>query len=211
MAAIIIVGLGLGHSEAITVEASRALPPGEMAKINLNYRQDLEELAELAAEKGKTIIVSSVPSNGDYKPLFSVHRPGMTEGELERFDHAYARGLALYQRSQFREALTYLLEAYDLDQHVAILNYMIGRSYLHLGDVGQGRSFVTRSIDDDGLPFRSLSSLRHISETVARGFDSVYFVDTVASFGRAMDAGISEEQLFSDFQHPSLFYQMLFL
>jgi hypothetical protein len=39
---------------------------------------------------------------------------------------------------------------------------------------------------------------------VARGFDSVHFVDTVASFGRALDAGISEEQLFSDFQHPSL-------
>ena len=58
-------------------EAERALPPEAVQAMYDNFETDLREIAAMAEERGKTVIVSSVASPERYSPVFSVHRVGL--------------------------------------------------------------------------------------------------------------------------------------
>ena len=184
-------------------EPEKALPPAARKAMDDNFEADLRDIAKLAEQKGKTIIISSVPSHNGYMPSFSTHKPGLTAEELNAFDNAYQRGLDKYKRGDFQGAVEYFSVANDIDDQTAILNYMLGRSYLNMGDGPRSRPYIRRSIDNDGLILRSPSSLHRISESVAREYSSVHYVDAAQRFEDALDSGISIDELFMDFQHPN--------
>jgi len=183
-------------------EAEKALPPAAMKAVDDNFEADLREIAKLAEERGKTVIISNVPSPERYPPVFSVHKAGLGAEELEAFDDAYQRGMEMYDRKEFDRAIDHFLIAAEIDDQAAILNHMLGKAYLETGDAARGRLHLRRGIDNDGLPLRSLSSIHRISESVAREYDSVHYIDTVQSFRDARDKGTSPYKLFVDFQHP---------
>lgn len=184
-------------------ESNKTLPPDEIEKINANFKKDLEEIAILAKERGKYIVISSAPTNESYKPFFSVLKPGLSEKEAEIFYDNYELGLESYNKHEFNKAISHFFVAREIDDHVAILNYFIGNSYLMLGDFEVGRKFLIQSIDDDGYPARSLSSLHRIEAAVSQGYDNIYYIDTVQTFHQLLDRGITYDELFADLNHPS--------
>ena len=184
-------------------EPEKAVPPWVRKAIDDNFEADLRELAELAEKKGKTIIIFSVPSHDGYMPSFSTHRDGLAVEELNAFDDTYRRGLDKFERGDFEGAIEDFLIANNIDDQTSILNYMLGRSYLNLGDASRGRQYIRISIDNDGVLLRSPSSLHRISESVASEYSSVHYVDIVRQFEKALDNGVSIDDLFMDFQHPN--------
>jgi len=191
-------------------EAEKVVPDDEMTKIYDNFEADLRAIGRLADEKGKIVIISSVPSHEEYGPAFSVHKADLGDEELREFDEAYSRGLDRFNRGDFEGAVVSFLIAAEIDDQAALLNYMLGRSYLKMGDAARGRPHIQRSIDNDGLYNRASSTLARISESIAGEYASVHYVDTIQSFQQALDSGITNDELFSDFQHPSFMGRIVF-
>lgn len=184
--------------------SQKALPEDEILKISSNFKKDLEDIAKLASDYKKSVIISSVPVNGIWKPFFSVFKPGLTQKEKEVFYEKYAQGMDFYKRKEFKKAIPYFLKAEEIDGKVAILNYLLGYSYLMLNNTAKGRQFLIRSCDEDGYPIRALSQLREIEKEASRKYRNLYFVDSIEIFQRLLDKGIHYSDLFSDLQHPSL-------
>jgi tetratricopeptide (TPR) repeat protein len=185
-------------------ESTKALPPGEMVKIFANFEKDLKAIGELADAKGKTVIISSVTNDLSYPPYFSAHKSGLTQEDLELFNQAYERGLTLFDDGRFHDSIASFLEAAEVDQNVAVLNYWLGRSYAANGDTDQSRKYLVKGVDEDGLPIRIMSPLNRIAEETARDYSSVHFVDSVQETYMAIDSGIESDNLFVDYIHPSL-------
>lgn len=185
-------------------ESSKALPEDEIAKININFKNDLEEIGRLADTYKKCVIISSIPINETCKPLFSTHKPGLINKELEAFQKNYEQGLELYNRKEFQRAISYFLAANEIDNHVAILNYMLGYSYLMINDTEKAHQFFVKSSDEDGLLIRALSSLRQIEKDISEKYKSIDFVDTFQIFQELSDRGVKYSELFNDVHHPSL-------
>lgn len=184
-------------------EAEKAIPDEAMTKIYDNFEADLRAIGRLADERGKIVIVSSAPSHQEYPPFFSAHKAGLGDEELREFDNAYNRGVERFNHGNFEEAVDWFLIASKIDDRAALLNYMLGWSYMNVGDATRGQLHIQRSIDNDGLYKRASSSLARISESVAADYSSVHYVDTVRGFQQALDSGITNDELFGDIHHPS--------
>ena len=185
-------------------ELEKAVPEDVIASIPVVFDRDLREIAQKAVEQNKQVIISSVPVNETYPPFFSAYRPGITEQEIAEFQANYNRGLERFQRSEFDEALTFFATAGVIDGDVSILNHFIGQAYLAMGDGDTGQEFLRRSVDQDGLPVRSLRILSSVAETIGLENSNVYYVDNVGAFVESIDNGLDHEDLFADFQHPTM-------
>lgn len=185
-------------------ELSKTLPEDEILKIGINFKNDLEEIGRLADKYKKCVIILSIPINETCKPFFSAHRSGLSVKELEVFQKNYEQGLELYNHREFKRAIPYFLTANEIDSHVAILNYLLGYSYLMTKDIEKAHQFLIRSSDEDGLPVRALTSLRQIQKAISEKYASIDFIDIFQVFQELFNKGIKYSELINDVHHLSL-------
>ena len=179
------------------------LPPAEREKIDAHFRADLEEIAHLAEQYGKHVILMSVPSNESYKPMFSVLNPAIPEEQRKNWQREYSAGLSLYHEGKFSEALEHFQMALAIDPGVAIVHYYTGMAYRAVGNGDESKKHLRLAIDSDGLPIRAPGSLFAIAKAVADKSPNVHFCDMNAIFEKLVDRGYGWDELFVDIQHPS--------
>jgi len=172
--------------------------------IRRNYRNDLEEIAQLAQDHNKVVLISSIPINEKIRPLFSVLSNQIGKEATDNFHEYYRNGLEQFHSGNFDRAISYFSEANNIDDHVAIINYYLGHSYIRKGNINKGRAFLRKSFDDDGLPRRALSLIREIMMEMTQKSAQLHFVDSEKRFFEALDRGYTYDELFIDIQHPSL-------
>jgi tetratricopeptide (TPR) repeat protein len=184
-------------------EPQKVLPSAEIEQMKANFASNLEEIGRLAENSDKVVIVSIAASDPNYSPLFSVHRPGLSEKDLAAFDTLFTRGTSYYRNHDYREALPLYLSALQVDDQVAILNHRLGCIYRQLGEYTKGWAFYHRGLDEDGLIFRPLSSYAEAARALSQRNRHVHFVDAIGSFRPYWDTDPLQEALFADFQHPA--------
>jgi hypothetical protein len=179
------------------------LPPDEREKIDTNFRNDLEEIGQLAQEHNKQVILMSAPSCEDWKPMFSVCNRQLSKSDSDKWWNEYRQGESCYQGGHFSDALAHFQVAHAIDGGVAILNYRMGMSLGHLGRLAESHKYLRLAIDTDGFPVRALNSLFTIEESNAARFPNVHYCNMVETFEGLVDRGCQWSELFADFQHPS--------
>lgn len=191
-------------------EPDKAVPPLEMKKVNENFRKDLEQIASLAEERGKYVIVASVAYWDPLPPFYSVHRADLSEVELKSFEATWESGMERFESRRHEEALRFFRAAREIDDEAAIVDFMIGRSYSELGDEKEARRHLRSSHNKDGLQLLGpTAELRNIAETAALASDRLYHIDTFDSFHKALDKGVLYEELFADCAHPGFLGHIL--
>jgi hypothetical protein len=185
-------------------ESATRVPWSERPKVVANFQSDLEEIAGLAQRKGKYLIISSVPVNENYKPLFSVVSPTLEDHERNLLFRRYYDGIEKFGQGDFPGAIESLSQARLIDEKVAIINYMIGQAYLRLGNLREGRKYLGISSDHDGFMSRALNAYWVGAKLIPNKYSSVYYVDSVEAFHMALDEGVEYAELFADVHHPSL-------
>lgn len=172
-----------------------------------HFRQNLNDICEIAVRAGTKVIVCTIGTNlKDNPPFASVHRDGMTEIEISRWDHYYDQGIKLVKKGRYKQALTQFLEASYLDNRFAELHFYIGRCYLALGIIDKARERFVQARDLDALRFRADTRINQIiRETVEeRESQGIYLVDSERSFENSnlSPQGITGRELFYEHVHP---------
>jgi len=185
-------------------EDSTRVPWSERTKIIATFQRDLEEIADLVQRKQRYLIISSVPVNENYKPLFSVVSSTLGDNERNLLYRRYYRGIEKFEQGDFPGAIEFFSQARLIDENVAIINYMIGQTYLRLGNLKEGRRYLGISSDYDGFMARALNAYWPATKSIANKYPNVCYVDSVAAFHSALDQGVQYAELFPDIHHPSL-------
>ncbi len=140
-------------------------------RLQLSYRHleaNLRDILNLSESNDCTAIFSTIGVNlFDQPPFASVNDTILTGMERERWGEYFRAGSDHYAAGEFREAISSLVAANQIDGGYAESYYMLGRCYLEQGEEELAREAVEKSRDLDALRFRSDSNINAIIRKVA--------------------------------------------
>jgi tetratricopeptide (TPR) repeat protein len=174
-----------------------------MEPVYHNFRRNLRDIVEAAAGSGAPVVISTVGANlKDCGPFGSLHRPGLTSEEKERWEARVRDGQALDGAGRHAAAREQYLAAASIDDRHAELHFRIGRSYWADGDYERARERFARARDLDVLRFRADGRMNEIIRTVAAEAGSgVELIDGEAILAAASPNGVPGRELFHEHVH----------
>jgi len=169
-----------------------------------HFQRNLQDIRRLACKSGTKIIFCTVPSNlKDNPPFASLGRLNSTDTEKENWDELYQRGLTYETDSNHTEAVEQYLEAAEIDDRYADLQFRLGRCYWAAGEYEKARDRYIRARELDTLRFRADTRINEIIRDTAgdKAADGVYLVDAVKLFERNSPHKTAGEELFYEHVH----------
>jgi len=168
------------------------------------FRRNLAEILSLGKNAGARLIVSTIGTNlKDCAPFGSMHRPDISQLELEQWQQLYQRAVKAQQATDLGQAIELLNSAARIDPTFADLQYRLGRCYLAIGQTNLAKECLVRARDYDSLRFRADSQLNAIirGSVIGRQAEGIYLVDAQQCLAAASPAGIEGRELFYEHVH----------
>ncbi len=171
-----------------------------------NFRSNLGDICAAGAAAGAAVVLSTVGSNlRDFPPLASVHRPGLSAGDLAAWEQHETRGREAEAAGRIAEALTQYQTAVGLDGHYAELHFRLGRCLLASGETPAAVEHYRLARDWDALPFRATERLNEVIRETARRRqgENVTLVDVEHALAgmRREDQGLPGRRWFYEHVH----------
>jgi len=175
-----------------------------------HFAKNLTDIIATAQDSGAKVIVCTVATNlKDNPPFASRHRQDLTPAQESQWEENYNKGLAIEAEGEYREAINAYLQAAQIDDNYADLNFRLGRCYLRLNKHEEARQYYIKARDLDALRFRADSQINRIIRKKASGRENegVYLVDAEHYFeiNKRTDSKIPGEELFYDHVHMNYF------
>jgi tetratricopeptide (TPR) repeat protein len=158
-----------------------------------HFQKNLEDIRRTAQQNGVPLMLCTLPSNlKDSPPFASQHRPGLTDAQRQQWQKSYDQG----------DAGSYL-EAAQIDDRYADLQFRLGRCYWQAGQFDKAKDSFVLARELDTLRFRADNRINEIIRQVAaqqptRGVD---LLDAVKLFEENSPHGIPGEELFHEHVH----------
>ncbi|HTV40344.1 MAG TPA: tetratricopeptide repeat protein [Candidatus Sulfotelmatobacter sp.] len=171
-----------------------------------HFARNLADIIRAGKQSGAGVVVSTVAVNlKDCAPFGSKHRPGLTNGDREKWESLYRHGIAAQTAGNFQEASEAFRAAAQIDDHFAELRFRQGSCALALGETDDARKQFIAARDLDTLRFRCDSRLNDlIRKIVADDNDSrVVLADAERSFADHSPNGLPGDELFYEHVHPT--------
>jgi tetratricopeptide (TPR) repeat protein len=176
----------------------------QLQKVYSHFRDNLEDIRQVACERGVKIVFCTVGGNlKDCPPFASLHRRGLVEAERKKWDEIYRQGIAQEQDGNYTKAIEGYLAAVEIDDCRADLQFRLGRCYWAMGEYDKAAERYFRARELDTLRFRADARINEIVREVAaeREDEGVYFVDAVKRFEDSSSYGVPGEKLFYEHVH----------
>jgi tetratricopeptide (TPR) repeat protein len=150
-----------------------------------NFEANLRGIVKAAAGCGaRTVLCTVVANLKDCPPLLSVHRSGLSQGDLASWTKAFDAGRLAWRLGDSGPAQARLLEALRIDPQFADIQFMLGSLDLKSGDTVSARRRFVEALHWDALRFRPDPKINQIIRQVAgQGTPGVTLVDTALSMG----------------------------
>ena len=174
-----------------------------------NFRQNLLDICRIARRAGAPVILSTVAVNQrDCPPLGSRHRPGLTSGDLAKWEAMYKSGSfseSVSESNRWDAAITQYMAAAKIDDRFADLQFRLGQCLAAAGRSPEARARFALARDLDVLRFRADARINAIIREVAAGqkASGVYLADAAQALARSALApdGIPGQELFYEHVH----------
>ncbi len=169
-----------------------------------HFRCNLEDICRVAAGAGAQTVVCTVASNvKDCPPFGSAHRPDLTPPQQGDWDVLYQKGVQCEQQDDYANAVDCYLQAAQLDDSYADLQFRLGRCYERQGDLGNARAHYVRARDFDTLRFRTDTTINEIIRAVAsrRKDRGVYLADVAGALNTNSPGGLAGHEFFYEHVH----------
>lgn len=174
-----------------------------------NYERNLRETILTARNVGARVIVATTATNlSDCAPFASAHRQNLSPQDLLAWQSLVQRGDELRAGRADAEALKLYLQAADIDDRYAELEFRIAQCLRKLGDPKSARQHFVRARDLDTLRFRADSRINEINRLVVTLVPGIQLMDTEALLTGASQDGIIGSDLIYEHVHltPSASY-----
>ena len=168
-----------------------------------NFEHNLREIAKIGTDAGAQVLLSTIATNlRDCSPFASLHRENLAPDLLRTWADLVRRAEALESSGSYSEALELYLDAAQIDDQYAELQFRIARSYWALGDYSAAKKRYETARDLDTLRFRADSRINDIIRTVAANSGPhVQLLDTQSLFAAESHNGVAGSELLYDHVH----------
>jgi tetratricopeptide (TPR) repeat protein len=169
-----------------------------------HFHDNLQDIRNVAAKNGIKIIFSTVPGNlKDNPPFASLHRPDITDAQLESFDELYQKGIDSEEDENYAQALQLYSKTAEIDDNFADLQFRMGRCYWLTGDYEQAKNKYIMARELDTLRFRADNKINKTIRDIAsdRGGEGVYLVDALKVFQEKSPHETPGHELFYEHVH----------
>ncbi len=177
--------------------------PREYAFLREDFRRRLNALAAYCRRIG-TLPILIVPgsNDGSFEPSRSVLSGSTPAAERTEFARAFQAARALEAPDPVAAIPAYrrLVEQHP---EFAESHYRLALGLARTGAADEARAHFILARDLDGLPLRCPSDFRDAYRTVADRHDGL-LIDGPELFARISPAGVSDDHLYHDAQHPNL-------
>jgi tetratricopeptide (TPR) repeat protein len=169
-----------------------------------HFRRNLEDICRVAAGAGAETVMCTVGANlRDCPPFASLHRPGLTPEQQKGWDGIYQQGVEAESQGKQAQAVASYLQAAQVDDSYAELQFRLGRCYGLSGDYESAQDRYIRARDLDTLRFRADTRINEIIREVAEQAKRKGV--RLAHVAEALDAnsphGLSGEEFFYEHVH----------
>ena len=191
---------------AMFLDQQVAANSDDLRLVRSHFRQNLEDIAEVAGRAEAPIIFCSMASNlKDCPPFASQHRGDINEPDKGRWDQLYGEGIAYETSGDYDHAVKLYKQAAEIDGTYADLHFRLGRCYGALNEHDQAHEEYTTAREFDALRFRPDSHINAIIRTVAtsKKAKGVYFLDAEELFEAHSPSGTAGAELFHEHVHPN--------
>lgn len=185
-------------------------PKIEVEKISTNLEQDFKELSLLAQENNKQIIHLTEVTNPFWKPGFSIFSSATSPQQKLEIEKNYNEAKKLFEGKKYAEAQKKLKNALAIDTEPAILHFYLGLTLIALNKVAEGKKELALAITLDPWNNRANSKIYEIEKNVAlENPKHNTFLDATEDFHHLFEQGLNQQEIFSDFMHPSMLGHMV--
>ncbi|MEN6425234.1 MAG: tetratricopeptide repeat protein [Phycisphaerales bacterium] len=133
-----------------------------------HFRRNLEGICRAATAGGAQTILCTVATNlRDCPPFASLHRPDLTAEQQRNWDAFYKQGMVAETLGKHGEAIAAYLQAAEIDDSYAELQFRLGHCYELTGDYGKAAAGYVRARDLDTLRFRADTRINEVIRMVA--------------------------------------------
>jgi tetratricopeptide (TPR) repeat protein len=177
---------------------------GNLEIVYEHFKRNMQDIRRLACERGINIIFCTVPCNlKDSPPFASLHRPNFTDAEKKSWDEIYQRGVKCETDGDYAEAVKLYLQATEIDDRYADLQFRLGRCYWEMGEYEKARSGYILARELDTLRFRADERINEIVRDTAgdKIDEGVYLVDAAKVFEENSTHQTPGEELFYEHVH----------
>lgn len=176
----------------------------QMEIVYRNFRQNLEDICQVAVKNKTAVICTTVGSNlKDSPPFASEHRKDLTNSDKEKWDELYAQGVNFESDVNYASAAEIYLKAAQIDADYADLQFRLGRCYWEMGNFEESKDRFIQARELDTLRFRADNQINTIIRDVAgdKTSDGIYFVDACKVFEENSPHQIPGRELFYEHVH----------
>ena len=170
------------------------------------FRANLLAIADTGRRAGATTLLCTVLTNErDFAPFLSRHRPGLSDGDLARWQAGFTQGENADRQGDRAAAETAYRAALAIDDRYAELQFRLGRLALAAGRDEEARGFLQRARDLDTLRFRTDSQLNDVIRGLGRaGRTDLAVVDLALDLAAGSPHGIPGNDLLYEHVHLTL-------
>jgi tetratricopeptide (TPR) repeat protein len=169
-----------------------------------NFQRNLEDIGRVACKSRAKLIFCTVGSNlKDSPPFASLHRLDLTRIEREKWDEIYRQAVAYETAGRYAEALRCYLDAAEIDDYYADLQFRLGRCYWALAEFDKALERYIRARELDTLRFRADTRINKIIRDVAKDktAEGIYLVDATGVFEKNSPNATPGGELFYEHVH----------
>lgn len=174
-----------------------------MARVHDHFRRNLEDIVQLGATHGTTVLLCPPAHNiRNCGPFASLHDPRLSADDLSTWNQWVDQAMTAGATNE-PQALDLFNKAEKLDPHHADLAYRQGTIHLNLGHYDQARIYLERARDLDALRFRPDRQINTIHREIAasQSAKNVRLVDTEAAVAQASPNGLAGWEMLYDHVH----------
>ena len=169
-----------------------------------HFQKNLEDIKRVALKSGAKTVFCTVGSNlKDCPPFASLHRLNLTDAEKKEWDDIYRRAVQLEAAADYAEAVRRYLDAAQIDDTYADLQFRLGRCHWATGEYDKARDRYIKARELDTLRFRADNRINQIIRRVAasKALSNIYLLDAAAALESDSPQRTTGEELFHEHVH----------
>ncbi len=176
----------------------------QLETVYRHFRRNLEDICDIADRAGIKVVLCTVGDNlKDCPPLASLHRLRLSQAEKVKWEGIYRQGVAFESTGDYTEAVKHYLDAAEIDDRYADLQFRLGYCYWAMGEYDKAKYRYVKARELDTIRFRADN---RINQTIcAVGHDNagkgVYLVDAVKLFEQDSPHRTTGKELFHEHVH----------